>query len=166
MDIQIESLRSEQKLLFVQLMQLYYYERSPYENLELGEKGYYEPPLEENQIKEEKLPYLIRVDNNIAGFLLLGSQGKFIEGENTHRIDKFFILLKYRNLEIDLLAAKKIFDMYRGQWEVDYLYDDIANKNFWTKIIKEYTKGSYITCSSADKKEQGFYFNNEESQEE
>jgi predicted acetyltransferase len=63
--------------------------------------------------------------------------------ETDYTISEFFIMHKYRHKGIGKYVVKYILNKYKGKWQLNYHPKNEISKNFWIKIINEYTKGKY-----------------------
>lgn len=97
----------------------------------------------------DRHPYFIKVDDVIAGFVLVNNFTYIEEGSKS--ISEFYVKKEFRNKGIGKQAAYKIFDLYPGKWEIRELDDNIDGQKFWQKIINKYTKGNYIEIVLNDK---------------
>ena len=164
MDIKIEPIAIEQKSVLVQLMELYNYDFSEYEDTDINEYGYYGYPYIDQYWNEKgRLPYFIRVDGKLAGFVLVGDVVKNIYSDGNRNIAEFFIMKKYRRKGIGKYVAKKIFDMHKALWQVEQLRSNIRAQKFWKSVISEYTKGNFE--ETADEEWVGFLFDNSHIEE-
>lgn len=160
-EIKIEQILIEQKSVLVQLMELCNYDFSIYEDADLNEYGYYGySHIDDYWNEDGRFPYLIRVNEKIAGFVLVCSHCKYNKSSNPHNIAEFFILQKYCRTGIGKYVAKKIFDMHKGGWEVMQLPKNIPARKFWKAVIQEYTNGVFNECGSLEEEHVGFVFNN------
>ncbi len=161
MNIQIELLSVEQKSLLIQLMELYNYDFTLYEDVDVNEYGYYGyAHIDDYWNEDGRFPYLIRVNSKIAGFALICPHCDYIEGKNTRCISEFFVMFKYRRLGVGAYVANKIFDLHKGQWEVCHLNTNLPARNFWSEVIDEYTNGDYTECGTDKDVKRGFTFDN------
>ncbi|MNL51879.1 hypothetical protein D3C87_1750150 [compost metagenome] len=91
--------------------------------------------------QKDNQPYIIRVNNALAGFALIK------EVTNERRIYNylahFFILRKFRRQGIGKEVARNLFSSFKGEWELYQLVRNEPAQKFWTKIINEYTEGEY-----------------------
>src|SRR4051794_26425212 len=62
----------------------------------------------------------------------------------THSIGEFFVLRNYRRKGIGKFVANRIFNMFPGKWRVSQMEDNQPSKEFWRKVISEYTKRDYL----------------------
>ena len=80
-------------------------------------------------------------DNALAGFVLVNEYYYISKGAKT--IAEFFVLKKYRRQGIGEEAAKQVFNLFPGRWEIGELRGNKNAQSFWRKIIGDYTKGNY-----------------------
>ncbi len=91
--------------------------------------------------KEDRFPYFINVDNKIAGFILVN--GHTLINKDGKNIAEFYIKKEFRNKGIGKLAAFKVFDKFKGNWETRQIKENISAQNFWRKVVSEYTKNNF-----------------------
>ena len=162
MNIQIEPILPEQKSAFIQLLNLYEYDFTEYTNNYINEDGYFhytghyaDKLWSNNNLR----PFFIRVDGNLAGFMIVKNGGyKYLEDNNAHTIDEFFVMKKYRRSGVGSFAAKTAFDMFRGKWEVCQMQNNMPARKFWKSVISEYTKNNYQECGTENDDMVGFIF--------
>jgi predicted acetyltransferase len=63
--------------------------------------------------------------------------------ETNYCMSEFFVMYKYRKMGIGTYAANKIFDKFKGKWQLKRHPKNEASVKFWNKVIAEYTKGKY-----------------------
>ncbi len=86
--------------------------------------------------------YLVKVDGEIAGFVLLHQSGKSFE--TNWCMGEFFILAKFQSKGVGREVAHQIWDMHQGIWEVSVIPENKPAHAFWQKIISAYTSGHYV----------------------
>jgi predicted acetyltransferase len=84
-------------------------------------------------------PYIVRVDNEIAGFIL--TRELETETRKYNYLAHFFILRKFRRSGIGRQAAKIIISSYRGEWELYQLENNIPAQKFWDNVIDDISNG-------------------------
>lgn len=89
----------------------------------------------------DKRVFLIRSDQEIAGFILLDQSGLF--PETTWNMGEFFVLAKFQNKGVGTFAATKIWDMHPGNWEVSVIPENKNAANFWRRVISEYSSNVF-----------------------
>lgn len=89
-------------------------------------------------------PFIIFADKRPTGFALI-STGKFAPKGTDYYVYEFFLLRPYRGKNIAEIAAKQIFDKFRGNWEL-FTNPTTLNQrgqSFWHKTINNYTSGNF-----------------------
>jgi predicted acetyltransferase len=88
-------------------------------------------------------PHLVRVNGNLAGFALIQQRSRITGDEHTWDIAEFFVLRKYRRHGVGSTVATRVFDSFRGKWEVRELKTNHAAIAFWRRVVAGHTKGSF-----------------------
>lgn len=150
MNIDLSLIPYEDKTILYNLMQLYRYDSSEFDGHVLNKHGLYLYKYLDHQWTDEyRRPFIVRVDEEIAGFALVSldvpkEYMKLSAAEVTNTINDFFIMRKYRRKGVGEKVAISLFEQFRGTWEVRQTF---ANKNayeFWKHVILGYKgEGSY-----------------------
>lgn len=142
-DVTIERVPFEQKGVLRRLLQFYLYDFSEIEpeNVRMGADGefpyryldhYWAPDA-----GEERHPYFIRADGELAGLALVRRvNGVFVMSE-------FFVLRTYRRERVGARAATAVFKQHPGRWIVQEVAPNVAAQVFWRGVIAEVTQGDY-----------------------
>lgn len=101
------------------------------------------------------LPFLVRVDDRLAGFVLVRSYSQLTDDPTVHDILDFFIMRKYRGQGVGTTVAIHIFDLFVGQWEVREYKSNHAAQTFWQGVIASYTNGQYTELTWDDERHRG-----------
>jgi len=145
MNIEVIPADKSQKSVLRQLMELYNHDFSEYTNKDVDEHGFYGYSyLDHYWTEETRHPFFIKVNGYFAGFVLVSKLCKYTTNERAHSIAQFFVMRKYRGKNIGNFAAKYIFDLFKGEWEVRVLNINKPALLFWHNVINEYTCGSVI----------------------
>lgn len=140
MKIEVKEAQYNEKLIMRNMMELYNYDLSEYEDEELNEYGLYDYKyLDHYWTEEGRHPFIIRVDDNLAGFVLVNNHSIVKGKQIDYAIAEFFIVKKYRKNGIGKAAALNIFHRFKGTWEVKQLLKNQVSHIFWRKVIKEHT---------------------------
>lgn len=143
MDFQLIQVSKEYKDILANLMQFYIYDFSEFVKCDVEEDGLFGPYPLEDYWKEEnhRFAYVIKQDEKYAGFVLV----RYIESAERayFSIAEFFIMKKYRREGLGREAAKRIFNLHKGQWEVFQIQTNNPAQAFWHKVINEYTDGQF-----------------------
>lgn len=133
------------------LMQLYLYDLVPAAGWDIGTDGAFGDPevIERFWSGADRSAYLIRVDGQLGGFVLL-REGSYYGGPGTREVSEFFILRPHRRRGIGERAAVSLFDRFPGRWEVRVLAENIAAREFWRAVIGRYTLGDSTETTRHD----------------
>lgn len=143
MKIELKKAPKECKELLHNLMNLYLYDFSEFDkNMDVDEHGIFGYKyFDLYWIEGDRYPFIIYVNGLIAGFALVNKHT--YTGKADHRIAEFFVMRKYRNKGIGRTVAYQLFDKFSGWWEVVQTKENIAAKEFWSKIISTYTGNNF-----------------------
>ena len=147
MDIQVVKVNCDEKEILQNLFQLYCYEWSQYDKLDVNKLGLYEYELLDYWTEENHYPFFIKVDSILAGFILVDKCFD-VRKDYDFAMSEFFVMHKYRTAGIGRYATKIIFDMFHGKWELKRHPKNTAAVYFWDKIIDEYTNGKFELIKS------------------
>ncbi len=144
MNIEIEKIPYDKKLILNNLMELYNYDFSEFEDEDVNDFGLYGYQYIDHYWTEEgRYPYIIKVDDKIAGFVLIRTTGINEYGIKQYSITEFFVMKKYRKKSVGKKVAIEIFESFKGEWTVSQIEENMPAQMFWRKIINEYTQGNY-----------------------
>jgi predicted acetyltransferase len=90
---------------------------------------------------KDRWAFLIRVDNELAGFVLLHKSGSIPEVEWV--IGEFFVLAKFQGKGIGQNIADQVFKTFPGVWEISIIPENTEALAFWRKTISSFTGGKY-----------------------
>ena len=118
------------------MARFYVYDRSKYMGWECPETGLYECIDFKHYFETSgEHAYLIRVNNELAGFVLLDKMQ--LTAPCDWNMGEFFIVAKFQSQGIGNQIAREIFSLYPGRWSVAAMPENLGAVNFWRKIIKE-----------------------------
>ncbi|MFH1676432.1 MAG: GNAT family N-acetyltransferase [bacterium] len=137
--IAIDPVSLAEKPVLRNLMELYLHDFTEFDNADIGDNGLYGYEyLDCYWTEEDRYSFLVRVDGRLAGFVLVHK----IAGINT--IAEFFVMRKYRRRGVGTEVAIRIFDRFRGKWNVTQMSYNVPAQSFWRKVIRKYTGGEYM----------------------
>ena len=130
----------QQKPILANLLELYAYDFTEFCDFDMGDDGLYGYPwLPFYWTDPARFPYLIYVDQKIAGFVMLKQGCPFSDNATIWDIAEFFILKKYRHLGIGTLIAQDTWKAFKGPWQVRVLDTNKRALSFWQQAIQQYT---------------------------
>lgn len=129
------------------MARFYVYDRTPFMGWACPENGLFECIDFKHYLenKNEKA-YLIRVNEELAGFVLLDKM-QLIQPVDQTPVDwnmgEFFVLAKFQGKGVAKSIALQVFHAHPGKWSVAVMPENIKAVKFWRNIISEVTKGQY-----------------------
>ena len=132
----------EEKPIAWRLLQLYHYDFTEFiDGLKLeasGEYAYrYLDAYWDPEPGQQRHPFLIRVDDELAGFALV----RFVN--NRYVMAEFFVMRPFRRHNVGATAAKAVFARFKGDWIVHEVPKNQPAQAFWRRIISEVSSGDF-----------------------
>ncbi len=149
MIVKIKEVPENQKPVLERIIQLYLYDFSALQDANVNRDGFFEHDmrLDSYWSEPDRFPFLIFVNSEIVGFVLINSYVCLVENNGARSIAEFFVMRNYRRRGVGKSAAFQIFDRFPGKWEVREIEANAGGQKFWRKVIKEYTRGTYTETS-------------------
>jgi predicted acetyltransferase len=117
------------KPTILELLQLYMYDFSEFTGTDLADGGRYEHrSFDLYWTDADRHPFLIRADGRLAGMALVWSG-------DPHDMAEFFVLRKYRRTGVGRQAARALFGMFPGEWQVRQMAANTPATAFWRRTI-------------------------------
>jgi predicted acetyltransferase len=157
MNISIIPVSYGDKEVLRNLLELYNYEFSQYDDTDVNNYGIYGYRyLDHYWTDDNRFAYFIKVDNKLAGFAMLRGYSNE-EKQNNYSIAEFFVMYKYRKMGVGIYVMEYFFNKYKGEWKIGYTPRNKTAKIFWNKVVKKYSNGKYeiITNDINDKYKDG-----------
>lgn len=137
--MKIELVKAESPEIIMNLFQYYIYDMSEYTKFKPNVDGTF--TVDETVVKltdywtfQDHYPYLIMVDDEIAGFSLIR---KFPFDKDYFDIGQFFVLRKFKNKGIGRKAFELSVRKHPGKWMTRVLPNNTGAYKFWEKVIME-----------------------------
>ena len=144
MNIEVSPATVVERPILRHLMELYQYDFSEFNGADIGPLGLYDYPyLDHYWVEPERSPFLVRVDGNLAGFVLVARYNYLTGVKDTWVMAEFFIMRKYRHQRVGEHVARYIFDQFPGAWQVGQITENLAAIAFWRKVITRYTHDNF-----------------------
>lgn len=141
LDVKVIKSSLDQKPVIAQLYELYTYEMTDLADFDINDNGYYgykELPL--YWVDNNKYPYLVWVNNKLAGFVLIQKGSPIDEEPNVWDVAEFFIMRKFRCKGVGQRVAHELWDAFSGLWQVRVWDNNTIAHTFWDNAIKHYVK--------------------------
>lgn len=137
--IELVSATLEQKPTIANLLELYAHDFSEFHHLELGAEGrfgYKQLPL--YWTEPDRYPFLIKVNTEIAGFVLVKKGSDIIADNTVWDVGEFFIIRGYRRQGVGMKVAHEMWKRFPGPWEVRVMRSNRTAANFWRQAISAF----------------------------
>lgn len=130
MDVRLEPARESDRDVVDRLLELNAYEFSRIDGRPLHDDGTFGYPyLDAYWAELGRHPYLIRVDGELAGVVLVSERG------DANSMSEFMVLPKFRRRRVGERAAAMAFTRHPGRWVVTQTHDNVEATQFWRKVI-------------------------------
>ena len=142
-EIKVCAAKESEKEIIRNLLEKYLCELSQYDGRGVNAFGLYGYRYLDNYWTEkERRPFLIYTDGKIAGFALVGENPRVFQNAK-YSMNEFYILPPYRRKNFGTQAVNRLFEQFRGLWEIACHPKNAAANAFWEKLIDEYTDGDF-----------------------
>ena len=142
------------KNTLMNLLEKYLYEFSQWEKTDVNDDGLYGYEYLACYFEEvNRFPYLIKVDNKLAGFILVSDYPEVPDERTDFCLSEFFIMNKYRRKGYGKEAVFKVLNMHHGKWQLKRHPHNIGSVKFWNNVLDEYTSGNYRLVESYPNKD-------------
>lgn len=84
-------------------------------------------------VDSDRLAYLVKVDEELAGFILLYQTGE--QPNIQWHIGEFFILARFQNRGVGRMVAQQVWQRHPGLWEVTVIPEKQRALQFWRKAV-------------------------------
>lgn len=157
MDYEIIKVEKKDKDKLYRLLQYALYDGSQYIDNEIDEDCLFEYGWFDNYFTDDdRDAYFIKNGDKYLGMVMVNENLKF--NEEGKCIAEFLIMPRFRRHHLGKKVAYDVFEMFKGDWEVQPMENNPTAYSFWKNIINEYTNGNYRVKN--DGIEDVFMFNN------
>ena len=142
MKYEIVNVAENDKDKLYKMLQFALYDGSFYIDNELDEECAFEYGWFENYFTDQdRDAFFIKNGDKYLGMVMVNENLKF--NQTGKCIAEFLILPKYRRNHIGKKVAHDIFDMFKGDWEVQPTENNPIAYSFWKYTVEDYTNGNY-----------------------
>lgn len=145
MAVEVVRARMGDKAVLRRLLQLYHYDFSEWTGDDVDEHGEFAHTyLDHYWTDPDSHPFLIRCEGQWAGLALVRTAGINDMGE-------FFVMRKYRRRGVGRDAARQVFAMFPGPWQVRQLQGNDTATAFWRTVIPDGYTESFTEAGPAQR---------------
>ena len=95
------------------------------------------------------------MDGKLAGFAIVHQRSRISGDTSTWDMAEFFVMRKYQRRGVGKAVATRLFEAYRGAWEVRQLAANHRAISFWRCVIAHYTRGAFTETVFDDERWRG-----------
>jgi predicted acetyltransferase len=131
----------DQEPILANLLELYVHDFSEILPVELGPDGRFGyPHLSDYWTDPDHYPFLIKVDDKLAGFALVKkafalSRNAQIGGDSVWDMAEFFIVRTHRRHGVGIAAAHQAWRLFSGPRQVRVMHSNRPALHFWQRAI-------------------------------
>lgn len=92
-------------------------------------------------VESTRKAYFIKVEEELAGFVLLNQEGKLPNTE--WNMGEFFVMGKFQGKKIASQIVQEVWNQHPGYWEVSVIPENKPALSFWRKVIAQFTHDHY-----------------------
>ncbi len=157
----IPAAQSEHDRLLRNLYQFYLYEFSRFttEWRVQADGRFAETDLDDCWDDDHRRIFLIQVAGEWAGFVIVDLDLPDPDGD-VHELSEFFIMPPYRQQGLGEQVARKIFEQFKGRWELGIVETNTDALHFWRRILARYTNNRFTETHRPDDNDYLHAFNN------
>jgi predicted acetyltransferase len=130
----------EDQPILANLLELYSHDFSEFHDLQIGTDGrfaYKSLPLYWSE--PHRYPFLVKVDDKLAGLVLVKRGSEFSGDQTVWDMAEFFILRGRRRRGIGTQVAHEVWKRFPGPWEVRVMVSNVPANPFWERAISTFT---------------------------
>lgn len=161
MDVTLREPSRSDRNLIRRMMELYLHDFSEYDGSDLDEHALFSyGDLDYFWFEPTHAAFVLTVDEKLAGFVLVDNEVVMEDSERS--LTEFFVLRKYRRQGVGRQAAVQVFERLPARWEVRVIAENVPARDFWRRVLAEYTGGAYQEIEFDDEDWRGpvFTFDN------
>jgi predicted acetyltransferase len=127
--------------IFDELVQVYEHEFSSITGKQRNQNGKYDLDVDWHA---PNIGYYWQEDSNIVGFCIIDSVDDIFD------VGEFYVVPAYRKNKIGQNMAFAVFNQHPGSWQVRQIANAESAKQFWRRVINDYTSVDYSESQIED----------------
>jgi predicted acetyltransferase len=144
MSLELVTAAKDDEPLLARLLELYAHDLSDVAGLRIGDDGRYGyEALPRYWTGVGRHPYLLRVEGELAGFVLVQQGSQLTGAPGVWDMAEFFVLRRHRRHGAGVRAAHAVWSKHAGHWEVRIMERNTAALAFWQRAVDAYV-GAHV----------------------
>ena len=137
-----------EQLIVANLLELYAHDFSEFHDVELGKDGRFGyPDLSLYWSEPDRHPFLLRIDDRLAGLVLVKNDSQIFGDETVWDMAEFFIVRGYRRRGIGIQTAHEIWRRFPGPWQIRVMQTNDSARQFWMHVIEAFAGDGFQSSS-------------------
>lgn len=138
-EVEVIAAPPEQEPVLANLFELYSHDFSEFVELRLGDDGRFGYERLHSYWEEPgRHPFIIKAGGRLAGFAFVRRGSEISHDADVWDVAEFFVVRGFRRLGVGTAAAREIWRMFPGRWEVRVSDRNRKAKEFWRRAIEEF----------------------------
>ena len=158
MEVQIVKIEREERHVLENLFCYYAYDMSEYMKWNPAEDGtfggYDVSKFDPYWIRDDHVPYFIKVDNQLAGFVLIR---RYPSDFTRYDVAQFFVLSQFKGQGVGKCVLAQVVRAFSGKWQIRILLENSGALSFWKSAVSNIVDEDY-ELSKADDVDLVMYF--------
>ena len=130
----VEPVAVDEAATLENLYQLYAHDFSEHVPLDLDRSGRFAISIHDRWWSGEgHYPFFVRANGKLAGFALVERGSRISSATDVMDMAEFFIVRGARRKNVGTRAAHRLFEIFRGRWELRVRSTNVAAIEFWSR---------------------------------
>lgn len=143
-DLHVQAAKKNEQAIIGNLLQYYLHDFSCFDHVPIEPDGSFSYPYLKHYWQDpDRFPYLFRRQDQLIGFGLLRLETGPVGSGHQMDMAEFFILRSFRRNGSGTFAARALWDLFPGSWQIRVLRANKAAYQFWKPLIASYTQNNF-----------------------
>ncbi|WP_318434964.1 GNAT family N-acetyltransferase [Photobacterium leiognathi] len=151
MEVQLVKIEREERHVLENLFCYYVYDMSEYMKWNLAKdgtfRGYDVSKFNPYWNRDDHIPYFIKVNNELAGFVLIR---RYPSDLTLYDVDQFFVLRKFKGQGVGKLVLAQVVKAFLGKWQIRILLENSGALSFWKSAVSNIVGEDYTLSKAND----------------
>ncbi len=151
MEVQLVKIKLEERHILENLFSYYVYDMSEYMKWNPDQDGtfagYDTSKFDLYWQQDDHIPYFIKVNNELAGFVLIR---RYPSDSTLYDIAQFFVLRKFKGQGVGKDVLAQVVNAFPGRWQVRVLLENTGALSFWKSAVRNIVGEDYRLSKAMD----------------
>ncbi|EJG1735715.1 GNAT family N-acetyltransferase [Vibrio parahaemolyticus] len=151
MEVQLVKIEREERHVLENLFCYYIYDMSEYMKWNPAKDGtfggYDVSKFDPYWNRDDHIPYFIKVNNELAGFVLIR---RYPSDLTLYDVAQFFVLRKFKGQGVGKLVLAQVVKAFPGKWQIRILLENSGALSFWKSAVSNIVGEDYTLSKASD----------------